>query len=72
MRVQVIQAGCIIAQRKHFQTDSTDIGESLIRRLANNHSGFEALLLPLMGQSSSAEVLLYKQCQLALKAPKVG
>ncbi|CAL5221738.1 g3987 [Coccomyxa viridis] len=64
-----LRAGCRRAHSRQSQQDSPVPWQSFIRQLAGHHSGYEALLQPLMGPTPSAE-LLYKQCQLALKAPK--
>lgn len=64
---QVIRAG-LSALGKGSQSDI--IMRVIIRRLAMNHTGFEALLLPLVDEPASAE-LLHQQCQLALRGPEV-
>ena len=66
MGEQVIRAGCFA----ELEGDSTELKQYFIRQLASKHSGFEALLLPPLEDPASAE-LLYMQCQLALRAPKV-
>ena len=73
LSVQELQAGCCRAQQKRIQpgTSSMAIQQPFIAQLAGYHAGFEAILLPLMGAPTSAD-LLFEQCQLALKAPKVG
>ncbi len=68
--MQAFCAGCRRAHSRHSQHDSPVTWQSFIRQLAGHHSGYEALLQPLLGPMPSAE-LLHKQCQLALKAPKV-
>ena len=70
MGVQELQAGCRSAQAKHVQRGSLASQQSFVSWLANNHPGWEALLLPLMNAAPSAK-LLHKQCQLALTAAKV-
>ena len=71
--MQVLRPGYCRAQPEHVHQDSssTAIQHVFIQQLAGHHPGFEALLLPLMMQMPSAE-LLYEQCQVALKGPKVG
>lgn len=69
--MQVVRRSCLVAQSQHFPEEGPWIGPSIIRQLASNHSGFEALMLPIAAASPSAD-LVYKQSQLALKAPKVG
>ena len=51
--------------------DTPEVWQVMTTLLAGNHPGYEALLLPMMEATPRAD-LLYRQCQLALQAPKVG
>ncbi len=67
---QRIRATCSRVQLEQCQGEGHKLTQSFIRHLAGNHSGFEALLLPLV--SDPCAQMLYQQCQLALKAPKAS
>lgn len=67
---QRIRASCSRVQLEQCQGEGHKLTQSFIRHLAGNHSGFEALLLPLV--SDPCAQMLYQQCQLALKAPKAS
>lgn len=67
---QRIRASCSRVQVEQYQGEGHKLTRPFIRHLAGNHSGFEALLLPLV--SDPCAQMLYQQCQLALKAPKVS
>ena len=69
--VQTVQAGCRRAHMQHYNRPSEETWQLFVNFLSGNHAGYQALLLHLKGPMPRAE-LLYKQCQLALKAPKVG
>ena len=72
LHFQVFQGGRHRGQVGGLQISSLQPQESFIRHLTGGHPGYEALLQPLLDTTSRPEQLLYKQCQLALTAPKVS
>ena len=71
LSLQTFPDGCRRAQVEGLQRDSPGARQAFIRHLTGNHKGYEAMLHPLLDTTSSPNQLLYDQCQLALKAPKV-